>query len=78
MGDAKRNCAGLSERISFTRSRAEEGVNERSALQRHVVVLYVLARTRWPEESRRMLYRMRPKAFSCRGWVGRVRCEGHV
>ena len=43
MGDAKGDCAGLSERISFTRSRAEEGVNERSARQRHVVVLYVLA-----------------------------------
>ena len=28
---------------AFTRSRAEEGVNERSAWQRHVVVLYVLA-----------------------------------
>ena len=28
---------------AFMRSRAEEGVNERSARQRHVVVLYVLA-----------------------------------
>ena len=46
MGGAKSNCAGLSEWISFEafmRSRVVEGVNERSARQRDLVVSYVLA-----------------------------------